>query len=382
MKVLQFWLPVACLAILAGCSTLGAGGKPIDYGSAATQAKSLEIPPDLTTPSVDEHYKMPASDTSQVATYSAYSKSTTAPTQPAETVLPDIPNVLLERNDSERWLVISDKPEAVWEMVKSFWQENGLSIKSADPAAGLMETDWAENRAKIPQDGYKNEDDLPFGSKLYSTGERDQYTTRLERSKDGKSTEVHITQRGMEEVFSPDKKTSTWQSSGRSPEREAIMLQRLMVYFGSSQARAEEAVKSSAASDVAPAPQAAVAPVPTTEPPGTSSLREISDGLVVIAMNDTFDKAWRKIGLAIESSGLALEDKDRSLGTYFLSPLKPETGWLDFLKFWKSRKPVSYRVIVKDGGDTCQVSVTDESGAKSKATRQLTELIFRNIGKQ
>lgn len=374
MKVLQIGISCVALVSLVGC---GAVGKRIDYRSGATQVPTLEVPPDLTTPGSDERYKVPQGDGATpvlstvegVATYSDYSKSGAVQGRGASAVLPEVQGVRLERDGTRRWLVVSDRAENVWPVVKAFWQENGLIIKSEDQAAGVMETDWAENRAKIPQGAIRNVIGKVFDS-VYSSGERDQYFTRLERSKDGASTEVYITHRGMEEVFSADKTTSKWQARAHDPEMEAIMLQRLMVRFGVSEVQAASAVAVTGAATVS-----------APEPAGTASLREISGGSAIIVVNDAFDRAWRRVGLAIESAGLAVEDKDRDKGIYFLRPVKVESGWPDKLKLWKDSKETSkrYRVNVKDGGAACEVSVTDQDGASNKVSKQLIEAIYKNI---
>jgi uncharacterized lipoprotein len=62
-----------------------------------------------------------------------------------------------------------------------------------------METDWAENRAKIPQD-FIRQSLGKFLDSLYSTSERDKFRTRLERTPSGE-TEIYISHRGMIEVY-------------------------------------------------------------------------------------------------------------------------------------------------------------------------------------
>jgi outer membrane protein assembly factor BamC len=127
-----------------------------------------------------------------------------------------------------------------------------------------------------------------------------------------------------------------------------------------------------------------LAAISTSEPAGTASLREFADGNTIIVMNDPFDRSWRKVGLAIESASLAVEDKDREKGIYYLRPIKIETGWLDKLKFWKSSQDTNrrYRVNVKDYGTSCEVTITDQSGASNKAGKQMLEALYKNINKQ
>jgi outer membrane protein assembly factor BamC len=388
MKTLWTGFLATALVCLAGCNTLASDGKRVDYRGAAPGVPAIEIPPDLTIPVADDRYKMPG-DSGTVATYSEYSKAAGSKASTSRATLPDFPNVHLERNGAQRWLVINRRAEDVWPVVKEFWEDNGLKIKSEDPSAGVMETDWAENLAKLPVPAPKSagSEAVNFGS--YPIGERDQYVTRLERIKDGNSTEVHITQRGLAQVIPSGKTVAEWQPRGNDPEKEAIMLQRLMVRFGSSEDRAadELAVNRSVTavpSATVPAPQVASQPsIAAPELPGTASLREIASGRTIIAINDTFDRAWRKVGLAIDSAGLGVEDKDREKGVYYLRPIKLETTWVDKLMFWKSNVDTSrhYRVYVKDGGASCEVSIADQNGASSKASNEMLDEIFKYISK-
>lgn len=367
MKVLQIVISSVVLVSLVGCSAIGPE-RHIDYGGGAKQLPNLEVPPDLTAPGSDERYKLPQGDAGTVATFSDFSKGGIARGSVAGAVLPEVQGVRLERNGAQRWLVVKDSAENVWPVVRAFLLELGLAIKSEEQAAGVMETDWAENRAKIPQSTIRNVIGNVF-DKAYTSGERDQYLARLERSKDGVSTEVYITHRGMAQVLAAETNTFKWELRANEPELEAIMLQRLMVRFGASETQAASAVAAASAVPVVP------------EPAGTASLREIPDGGVIIVMNDAFDRSWRKVGLAIESAGLAVEDKNREKGTYFLRPVKVERSWLDKLMFWKSSEDTEhqYRVNVKDGGAMCEVSVTDQNGASSAVTKQMAEAIYKHI---
>jgi len=375
MKVLQIGISSGLVFLLVGCSSLGMD-KPIDYGAGAKQVPKLEVPPDLTAPETDERFKMPLAEGATITTYSDYTKSGTEQAVAAGTVLPEIAGVHIERDGARRKLVVNQTPEKVWAVAKNFWPEIGLTITSEDQAAGVMETDWAENRAKIPQSSVRDVLGKVFNN-VYSSNEKDQYLTRLERSKDGKSTEVYITHRGLEQVYTEDKTSSKWRPRANDPELEAIMLQRLMVRFGASEAQAKKEVAATEA-------KVAVVSATTTgapEPAGTASLREISAGNVIIVVNDAFDRSWRRVGLAIESAELALEDKDRQMGTYFLRPLKVQSSWTEKLKFWKPSDSAGkhFRVNVKDGGTACEVSVTEQDGTTSDVTKKLTEEIYKHI---
>ena len=368
MKKLHIGIAAITLVSIAGCSSLGLGGKRVDYQAGATVAPTLETPPEMSTPATDDRFKIPQGD-GGVATYSNYNRTgaaSTAASTPAGNLLPEVKGVHLERSGTQRWLVVEDKAEAVWPTVKAFWKENGLTIKSEDETVGLIETDWSENRAKIPQDGVRGLIGKVFDG-LYSSGERDQYRTRLERSKDGLSTEIYITHRGMEEVLSADKNTSKWQARANDPELEAIMLQRLLIRLGGKPAQATEiAASNTTASNVGS---------------GAATLQEIYDGSHVIIIQDAFDKSWRRAGLAIEQSGFTIEDKDRTKGVYLLRPAKVERSLLDKLQFWKDSpdENARYRVTVKDGGTACEVSTSNSDGISTDDSKKLLDTIFKHI---
>lgn len=351
MKVWQIVVCSMMLALLAGCSSMGLGSKQVDYRSGAVQEPALEVPPDLTAPGTDERYRVPQGDGESVATYSGYSRGDA--NQGSDAVLPEVKGVRLERSGTQRWLVVNDKPDNVWSVLKAFCQENGLAINSEDQAAGLLETGWIEKHAMIPQGGIR---DAAGKVSALSSGERDQYFVRLERSRDGVNTEVYITHRGMKEMLTADGNTSKWQAAPNDPEMEAAMLQRLKVRFGGSEAQ-----------------------VAASTPGQAATLKEASGGGMIMLVNDAFDRSWRRVGLAIERAGLTVEDKDRARGIYFLGQVKEKSGWLD--KIWKSSSGTStrYRVNVRYGGKVCEVSVTDQNGKSNDATVQMIEAIYKHI---
>lgn len=367
MKKWQIGIVSVTLASVAGCSSMGMGSKRVDYKAGAVAAPTLEVPPEMTLPAADDRFKIPQGDGSGVATYSGYNRNGSAVVAAqAAGVLPDVKGVRIERNGTQRWLVVNEKAENLWLTVKTFWQENGLAIKTEDQATGIMETDWVENRAAIPQEGLRSILGKVFDS-LYSSGQRDSYRTRLERNKDG-GTEIYITHRGMEEVLSGDKNTSKWQIRPADPELEAIMLQRMMVRLGGSPAQATDV---------------AVTSGDATKPAGNGEARmqEIYDGSQVMVINDAFDKSWRRVGLSIEKTGFVVEDKDRAKGIYLLRQGQVETSWLDKLKFWqdKPNPNARYRVTVREINGVCEVAAGDQDGAVTDASKKLLEALHTNL---
>lgn len=350
MKIRNIAILVLAVSALASC---GLDKKRIDYKVAASSVPALEVPPDLTTPAANEQYAIPGADGALVANYSDYSKGVSA--QPVKgAVLPELKNVRLERKDAQRWLVVSDKAENVWPAVKAFWLEMGFHIQVDNPQAGVMETDWQENRSNVPQHFMRG---VIANGKVLDTlkpaGQRDQYVIRLERSKDG--TEIYVSRQVMEEVPVFGKKTSKWLPRANDPEIEIAVLQMLMSRLGGE--------ASTEASNVT-LPASAIAP------PANVQLKEVAGGKV-ITINEPFDKSWRKVGLALDKGRIAVEDKDRANGVYLLRATAVAKG----------KKTDGYQVTVRASGATCEVSVRNAEGESDKESLSIAEALYQNIEK-
>ncbi|NDP39546.1 MAG: outer membrane protein assembly factor BamC [Rhodoferax sp.] len=324
---------------LAACSALN--GDKIDYKS-ASKGTSLEVPPDLTQLSRETRYAVPGTAVSA----SSFQIGQVAQTVPTATT--SLGDVRIERAGNQRWLVINRPADQLWEPVRDFWQENGFLLAMDQANLGIMETDWAENRAKIPQDFIRNTLGKVLDS-LYSTGERDKFRTRLERNASG-GTDVFISHRGMIEVYNNnDKESTAWQPRAADPELEAEFLRRLMVKLGVSQ----EQSKALLAAGASP----------------SSSRATAVNGQPVVQIDDGFDRAWRRVGLSLDRTGFTVEDRDRAQGIYFVRYVAPsadkaEPGFLGKL-FGGSKAdaaPLKYRIAVVSQGTSTTVSVLDASG--------------------
>ena len=317
---------VLLAATLSGCVSDLLGPDKVDYGS-AKKLPPLDIPPDLTAPARDERYQIPDVTAAGATTYSAYSAERTSAPRPGSTeVLPNVDSARLEHSGNERWLVVSEPAEKVWPLVKEFWQESGFLIKTENPGTGVMETEWAENRAKIPEDGIRGLIGKALDT-VYSTAERDKFRTRLERGEKSGTTEIYISHRGVEEVYvSQNQDRTMWQPRPPDPGLEAEFLRRLMVRFGVQNERAKT--------------QLAAKP---KEEDARAKIVEAADGIGSLQLAEPFDRAWRRVGLALDRGGFTVEDRDRSKGYYFVryvdsdaEALKKDDGFLSKLAFWRS----------------------------------------------
>lgn len=338
---------------LGGCSSLNFfETKKVDYKSAGTIPK-LEVPPDLTTPTADGRYQVPDLSTNGSTTYSAYN-SEQGNKVVSSNVLPAQTDVKLERAGSERWLVVNQAPEKVWPIIKEFWQENGFILNVDQPATGIMETEWSENRAKIPQDFIRRTIGKVLDG-LYSTSERDKFRTRIERNnKNPNETEIYISHRGMMEVYdNGDSKHTVWQPRPADPSLEAEMLSRLMVRLGVEKARAD-------------------AMLAAKDNNNRVTMSKNADGNAVLTDNEPFDRAWRRVGLALDRVGFTVEDRDRLKGIYYVRYVDPEQdnqtakdkGFLSKLAFWKNSS--------KSNNEQYQVELSENPSATGTTIRVLS----------
>lgn len=353
---------------LAACGSISKKDS-IDYRS-ASEAPTLELPPDLTAPTENDRFSVSDVSPKGSATYSAYNAERSADKGSAA-ALPAVapagraaavdtaggPAMRVERAGSQRWLVVGASPEALWPQVREFWIELGFVLDVDQPAIGIMETDWAEDRAKIPQD-FIRETLGKVIDNVFSTPERDKFRTRLEAGRDPGQTEIFISHRGMMEIYPDEGRDRTiWQPRPADPELEAEMLRRLMVKLGATESGAK------AAAEVAAAPERARI--------------ESADGVSRLVVSESFERAWRRVGLALDRTGFTVEDRDRSQGIYFVRYVDPEAdtikgkGFLSKLLFWRSddKKPEpgnQYRVRVAADGERSTIAVLTREGGDDR----------------
>jgi outer membrane protein assembly factor BamC len=363
-----FWClrPVVALILvslmLAGCESMNLSSlsKRIDYKSTGS-APSLELPPDLSTPTYDDRYT--------VTTASGLAARDASRPKQAD-LLPTNPEAHIARAGNERWLVVKASPDQAWKVVRQFWSDMGFVIAKEDAPLGVMETDWAENRADIPQDVVRQ----TIGKYIdifQSTYKRDKFHTRIERGAEPGTTEIYISHRGMEQVptVADSRGGMGWQwAPGKpDPNLEAEMLTRLMLRFGAPTVTA--AAEPTAGAVVATA---------SAGGPEHARLEKGVDG-AKLYVDDPFDRAWRRVGLALDRSGFTVVDRDRSTGLYYVRYADPEgdmskkdreKSWLAKLMFWKTDdkdKPEQYRIKVVEVAPNSVVSVQDNTGQPEKS---------------
>ncbi len=298
------------LAFLAssGCSLLNENDQRIDYKNNRS-VDPLLLPPDLSA-TLEPELVTPGG----AASYSDYTRAEGGriSQRQGRTVLPEFSGVKMVNEHGVRWLEIQQDPATLWPKLVQFWDSEGLRLKIQDQRTGIIETDWAENRADIPQDMLRNLLGRALDG-IYSAATRDKYRLRIERGLRENSAQVFLTHRGAQEISQNE--TFVWVFRPSDPELEAEMLSHLLVYLGV----AEEQAKS----------------IATSEQTDGSALAVVdnSTGMPVMVVREPFAQAWRRVGLALDRANFTVQDKNREEGIYFVRYAK-ETEVADKPSFW------------------------------------------------
>lgn len=372
---------VSAIAALTGCNALGVNfsDEKVQYETSTSRAP-LEVPPDLNTVTNNDRFAVPARP--QIVSANAEATKARmdaeargeAPTQ----VLPQTEFAKVVRDGQFRYVHVTVSPDKVWPLLQDFWASVGLAVKSQDARTGIIQTEWAENKANLPKDIIR----ATIGKVLdvvYDTGTRDQYRARMERADDG-TTNIFITHRQMVEVLKgPQEESTIWQPGPNDPELEAVMLTRL--------AQMLETELNPAAK---PQEQKAIDAMEAIKYAPVSHIVEGAGGKpAAVLIDEPFDRAWRRVGVALDRGGFEVTDRDRSQGLFMINYLDPDYEqkqkqnqgfFTNLFSKAKAVDPVPYRIRLSDEGDKTRVTVLGEDGRAD--TTGVAPRILTLIGEQ
>lgn len=341
---------LAAMLTLSGCTSVGSlFGSSVDYKTAAAKTAPLEVPPDLSQLARDSRFQPQGGVVSAAAAAARGGAAGPATAAAATVALGERGPLRIERVGQTRWLVVPGlSPEQLWPQLRSFWAQRGFELALDDPAIGVMETGWTENRAKLPNDIIRNTLGR-IAPRLFDTGERDLFRTRVERTAQG--SEIFIVHRGLEEQYTNERKENTvWRARPNDPQLEAEFLARLMLALGAPEIEATPA-------QVAAAPEAA------------ARARLLGSDSARLELDESFERAWRSVGLALDRGGFSVEDRDRAGGLYFVRYVDPSLAGQEDAPFWRrwfggsgDSAPLRYRIVLKAEGEKTTVSVLTSTG--------------------
>ncbi|OGI67720.1 MAG: hypothetical protein A2W18_15270 [Candidatus Muproteobacteria bacterium RBG_16_60_9] len=372
---------VLIAAIATGCGGVG-NSRAIDYRNTRS-LPPLDVPPDLANTAAAAR-----SDGGQsaagAATYSGYAGRQETRTAGSETVLPQHASVKLVREGQTRFVVASAEPSAVWVEAREFLTKNGLSIARENAAAGLIETDWAENYALV---GATSDSKLAKWFKSFSsTGVRDKYRVRLERGMAPGTTEIYLTHSGMVELALDDTDftrgaTAGWKPRPSDPELETEMLNRLVAYLAGE--RTSDTVSAKAPANAGGSAGTAIESRATP----SARLTRNGSGASLLTLEDSLERAWRRVGLSLDRIGFTVEDRDRSKGIYYVRYIDPDTKTEEkgfFARWFSSSEPApsnQYQVQVRTADKGTNVEVLDRQGVPeaTKTGERILGLLYEQL---
>lgn len=341
---------MSSVLVLSACSSLDFDvGDRINYKNSKT-INGLEVPPDLKAPEYDTTYAtVPGGSVSAAA----LEKGSVSGSK--EAVLPTSAAIQMMREGNVRWLQVNAPAEAVWPRLQEFWRMMGVEIKRDEPRVGIMETDWAENKAEIPLDALRKALGKAFEG-MYDAGSRDRFKIRLERPASA-TTSVYLSHERAEEHVSG---TGTkWEYKPAKPELEAEMLARLMVFLQGGDPT----------QNAAPVPEASQTSVPV-------AITQLDGGQPALVVGGATNDVWLRTGVMLGRIGMSIEEQRRDQGVYvavYQGDTVTEQKQGFFTRMFKSEHDVikvggRYQVQISDAGNRSLITVGDADGKPLKAS--------------
>jgi outer membrane protein assembly factor BamC len=403
---------VLSIILMSGCDSVPFVDNSSDY-KATGRARPLEVPPDLTSISSSDTYSVPGGST----TYSSYSQNQGSQGIAEERILANPDNVKLERAGSQRWLVVQAPPEKVWPVIRDFWSELGFAVRVENPQTGVMETEWVDPTSITKDDkGNYLEKFQGWLDKLNTLQNRQKFRTRIDRGTAADTTEIYLSHRSVADVqddgkikvrttlgdveqgYAPSSKPRTKADEARASAEDidAELLRRLMVRLGVSEQTSRSVISNASMEQRA-------------------KLLKETDGSLALEVTDPFDRAWRRVGLALDRVGFIVEDRDRSNGLFYVRYTDIESGegasnkkkgLLSSLKFWGDEDPDAdkaagsepkkdtsdeskdkkstekrYSIKVDETGNTTKVTVVDKDGNRNRSAtaNRILNLLYEQL---
>jgi len=329
---------------------------------------SLEIPPDLTSPTFENSFRISefANDINP-NTVNLTNKEIEDKTQKIIAATADIE---VKKSGNRRWLIVDKNPEIIWDLSKQFFKDNGFVIKKSNKKIGIMETDFLENKPKIPAKSLgliRSFLEAQIENVSYTLPIVDSYKIRIEPLDDGKKSEVHLSLFSMAEVISGSGKDETtyWQASEKNIALENEMLYSLMLYLGGDTALAREKI-----------------------------VNAKDEGKISVVLLDGLNKyaklqfklnlidTWDNISWALSELNIVVEDKDLKEKTFYIQAARTADKGVFSKLFGEDAIFQSYQIQLKEVGlNKTEVIFNDISEKNESDTKDFSYDFFGQIQK-
>jgi len=330
----------------------------------------LEVPPDLTSPSYENAFRIQAFV--EDIDLNVVNLSNTEKISEINQKILEVPaRIEIKSAGTRKWLIVEKEPELVWDLAKQFLREQGFSLKKIDKKLGLIETNYLENKPDIPASSMgfiRSMLASQIDNVSYTLPSVDSYSLRIEPIKKGKSTEVYLSISSMAEVItnSGGQESTLWQFKERNISLETEMLYRLMIYLGSDSAEAREKILAA-------------------QKNSKISINQTIDinGFSKLLINFGIEETWDNVSWAINNINLEVESKDVKEKSFYINAARSSDKGFFTKVFGDDAVRKIFRIYLRPKSKSeTEVLFLDVSEENETETKQFSSEIMRLISDQ
>lgn len=225
---------------------------------------ALEVPPDLTQPTIDDTYAIPVIS-------AAYSE---------DIVLRDGTRISVRRDGAIRWLEVEGDIEKIWSRSRDYWLDNKIGLDWENRSLGIMETKWLDH----------------YSSRFA----QDKFRLRIEPGDKKGLVWLFVSHRGRQQIVNDTGISDRWESTFSDPELEVEVTGLLLAFLGMEPAEAKKKAKATASN---------------------ANLAELKVGKkeAALVIHQSYDKAWALLLRSVDRAGYIIEERDQETGYLKLS---------------------------------------------------------------
>lgn len=267
-----------------------------------------------------------------------------------------VEQIVLKKLGDTRWIFLDTPPASVWPKIKLFLEEKNILIQSADPAKGVIESQWL---TAMNGDATEKYESIVSGDAWADSLATTQHKFKfiIEAGIRSGSSEVYLEQKEVPLNSPVRRDTANWSGVSDDLDLENEMLRKLAFYLG-------ENINKSVVSI------------------GAIALRNEKTELIPDAVKPIliyrlpYNRVWATVGDAFENIGIPVEDLNRDAGKYYVNfeeTIVEEPGFLSRIFFRKGKKIVAsdenrYLVLLKSVEDQVEVTVFKDETTPADAT--------------
>jgi len=328
---------------------------------------SLEVPPDLTSPDYENSFRI-REFVEDIDVNVVNLSNANEIIEKNQKVLAVPTDITIKRSGTRKWLIVEKDTEAVWSLSKQFLRDYGFVINKINKETGVMETNYLENKPKIPSSTmgwFRSALESKIDNVSYTLPSVDSYKIRIEPIEGGKKTEVHLSLNSMAEVITGSGKdeTTLWQYKERDVNLESEMLYNLMIYLGSDAANAREKIIEA-----------------QTESKLIIKNETDINGYAKLVFNFGIEATWDNIAWALNDLNVEIESKDVKEKAFYIRAARTSDKGIFTKMFGDDAVRQVFRVSLKSTNNTkTEVLFFDVSEKNEKETKEFSFDLMKQI---